>query len=150
MVCSNAGTLCRNQLECPDSFRPPGHCCDMCGNSLPVLFPITNFGYDFLEIFTSCAYLGAMMKVTFNERTFTKSSFDQLVSSMLVEDGWPASQSYSYRTEENILHMMIVDNTTNEKSVNIASKIYDYLNKGKDCQSILHQNICLKQQINIR
>ncbi|XP_032785837.2 protein amnionless isoform X2 [Daphnia magna] len=109
MVCSNAGTLCSNQLECPDSFRPPGHCCDMCG---------------------------AMMKVTVNERTFTKSAFDRLVSSMLVEDGWPASQSYSYRTEENILHVMIVDNTTNERSINVASKIYDYLNKDKESSNL--------------
>lgn len=81
------------------------------------------------------------MKVTVNERTFTKSAFDRLVSSMLVEDGWPASQSYSYRTEENILHVMIVDNTTNERSINVASKIYDYLNKGVYRQSISHKNI---------
>jgi hypothetical protein len=72
-----------------------------------------------------------MMKVTFNERTFTKSSLDRLVTSMLVEDGWPDSQSYSYRTDENVLHLMIVDNTTNERSINVAKKIHDYLVKGK-------------------
>ncbi|EFX72558.1 hypothetical protein DAPPUDRAFT_254308 [Daphnia pulex] len=102
MVCSNAGTLCSNQLECPDSFRPPGQCCDMCGS---------------------------MMKVTFNERTFTKSSLDRLVTSMLAEDGWPDLQSYSYRTDENVLHLLVVDNTTNERSINVASKIHDYLMK---------------------
>ena len=75
-----------------------------------------------------------MMKVTVNERTFTKSSLDRLVTSMLVEDGWPGSQSYSYRTDENILHLMIVDNTTNERSINLANKIHDYLVKGKQCR----------------
>ena len=71
-----------------------------------------------------------MMKITVNERLFTKTSFDRLVSSMLVDDGWPGSQSYSSRTEENVLHLMIVDNTTNERSIKLASKIHDYLNKG--------------------
>jgi hypothetical protein len=74
-----------------------------------------------------------MMKVTFNERTFTKSSLDRLVTSMLAEDGWPGLQSYSYRTDENVLHLLVVDNTTNERSINVASKIHDYLMKGKQC-----------------
>lgn len=74
-----------------------------------------------------------MMKVTFNERTFTKSSLDRLVTSMLAEDGWPDLQSYSYRTDENVLHLLVVDNTTNERSISVASKIHDYLMKGKQC-----------------
>lgn len=71
------------------------------------------------------------MKVTVDERTFTKSSLDRLVSSMLVEDKWPGSQSYSYRTGENVLHLMIVDNTTNERSIRLAARLHDYLSKGR-------------------
>lgn len=71
-----------------------------------------------------------MVKLTVDERSFTKSSLDRLVESMLLEDKWPGSQSYSYRTGENVVHLMIVDNTTNERSVRLATKLLDYLNKG--------------------
>lgn len=71
------------------------------------------------------------MKITVDERIFTKSSLDRLISSsMLVEDGWAQSQSYSYRTDENILHLIISDNTTNENSIRLANKIQEYLEKG--------------------
>lgn len=37
MVCSRAGALCRDQLQCDRALRPPGHCCQMCGKIFPEL-----------------------------------------------------------------------------------------------------------------
>lgn len=123
MVCSNAGTLCSEQLECSDGFRPPGHCCDMCGKNGANRSSVPSVVYH-LSLF----YAGAMMKLTVDEGTFTKSALDRLVSSMLKDE--PATQSYSYRTARNVIHLTIVDNTTNERSILIANKVQDYLLKG--------------------
>ena len=87
--------------------------------------------------FSFCAFpslffsllLGAMMKLTVDDKVFTKSALDRLVSSMLTEDS-SGLMSYSYRTAVNTLHLTLVDNTTNEKSVALAEKIHAYLIKG--------------------
>jgi hypothetical protein len=73
-------------LESHDSFSPPGHCCDMCGKFLLLMHISVCYIYK---------YWMPIMK------TFSKSFLDRLVNLMLVEDGWPGSQSYSYRTDEN-------------------------------------------------
>lgn len=92
---------------------------------------------------TKACFIGAMMKVTVNEKVFTKSALDRLVSSMLDEDGQRHGvQSYSYRSGKNELHLTIVDNSTNERSVSIAKKLYDYLIKGKQVESSLTRSIC--------
>ena len=128
MVCSNAGTLCSGQLECPDGFRPPGHCCDMCGKNGRMSQSVKRDATSLSCFSLVCMLTGAMMRLTVDEGIFTKSALDRLVSSMLKDE--PATHSYSYRTASNVIHLTVVDNTTNERSISIANKIQDYLLKG--------------------
>ena len=81
-------------------------------------------------LFCIIILLGAMLTLKVDERIFTKTSLDRLVSSLMVEDGSPGSQSYSYRTGNDVIQLLIVDNTTNQRSVRLASKTFDYLKKG--------------------
>ena len=76
---------------------------------------------------------GAMMKLTVDDKIFTKSALDRLVSSMLTSEDAITNglMSYSYRTSVNTLHLTLVDNTTNEKSIALADKIHAYLIKGE-------------------
>ena len=77
---------------------------------------------------------GAMIKLTIDDKIFTKSALDRLVLSMFEAGDTIASglMSYSYRTAANILHLTVVDNTTNEKSIALAEKLYTYLMKGDE------------------
>jgi hypothetical protein len=73
-----------------------------------------------------------MIKLTVDDKIFTKSALDRLVLSMLEGDAIASGlMSYSYRTAINILHLTVVDNTTNEKSIALAQKLYTYLMKGE-------------------
>lgn len=82
---------------------------------------------------------GAMIKLTVDDKIFTKSALDRLVLSMLEEDAIASGlMSYSYRTAVNILHLTVVDNTTNEKSIALAQKLYTYLMKGERPSSFIH------------
>ena len=72
------------------------------------------------------------MKMKVNESLFTMTSLERLVTSMLSADGAHSAsvRTYAYRTSTDAVHLNVVDNTTNEKSVQMANKIYDYLIKG--------------------
>ncbi len=81
-----------------------------------------------------------MIKMTVDQSIFSQTSLERFVTSMIQN---PAShpllgslessggiQTYSYRTEVDALHLILADNTTNERSSRLARQIYDYLDKG--------------------
>lgn len=73
---------------------------------------------------------GVVMKLTVDLNVFSLTSLDRLVSSMMGQNGLPGVQTFSYRTGEDVVHLVLADNTTNEKSIHLGRQIYDYLVKG--------------------
>ena len=81
-----------------------------------------------------------MIKMTVDQSIFSQTSLDRFVTSMIQNPGSHpllgslessgGIQTYSYRTEVDALHLILADNTTNERSSRLARQIYDYLDKG--------------------
>ena len=67
------------------------------------------------------------MQMKVNASVFNLATLQRLVTSMTA----PPVTAYAYRTDVDVVHLNVVDETTNELSVRLAQRIHQYLLQGK-------------------